>query len=86
MKPQTATSKIGRELPAATLPDPLWTVEDVAHYLRLRQETVRTMARDGRLPSVKVGKKWRFYSDQVKSLLFNGIKPVKPQNQSHKEE
>jgi excisionase family DNA binding protein len=53
---------------------PLWTVVDVASYLRLHPETVRAMARDGRIPSVKVGKTWRFYSDQIKTLLFNGIR------------
>ncbi len=65
---------------------PLWTVVDVASYLRLHPETVRAMARDGRIPSVKVGKTWRFYSDQIKTLLFNGIKQARLQNQSHKEE
>jgi len=65
---------------------PLWTVVDVASYLRLHPETVRAMARDGRIPSVKVGKTWRFYSDQIKTLLFNEMKQARLQNQSHKEE
>ena len=40
--------------------EPLWTVEDVSQYLRLEPGTVRTMARDGKLPGIKIGRVWRF--------------------------
>jgi excisionase family DNA binding protein len=40
--------------------DPLMTVEEVAHYLRLKAETVRSMARRGELAAIKVGRGWRF--------------------------
>jgi excisionase family DNA binding protein len=40
--------------------EPLWTVPDVAEYLRLKPEAVRAMARREELPAVKVGKAWRF--------------------------
>jgi len=47
--------------------DPLWTVGEVASYLRLRPETIRMMARNGELPSIKVGKRvWRFKISEVK--------------------
>ena len=69
MKPQTATSKIGHEIPAATSTDPLWTVEDVAKYLRLREETIRMMARSRKIPALKVGKSWRFRINDVKEML-----------------
>lgn len=50
--------------------EPLWTVEDVAVYLRLNPETVRVMARRGELPCVKVGKRvWRFRIVDVKEWL-----------------
>jgi len=50
--------------------EPLWTVEDVSHFLRLTPETVRTMARRGELPSIKVGRRvWRFRSAEVKRWL-----------------
>jgi excisionase family DNA binding protein len=49
--------------------EPLWTVEDVAKYLRLKQETVRMMARTNKLPALKVGKAWRFRSSEVKDVL-----------------
>lgn len=50
--------------------EPLWTVKEVAGYLRLGQETVRMMARRGELPSLKVGKRvWRFKPGDVKGWL-----------------
>ena len=50
--------------------EPLWTVSEVAGYLRLRPETIRLMARNGELPSIKVGKRvWRFKIGEVKDWL-----------------
>ncbi len=49
--------------------EPLWTVEEVAHYLRLKQETVRMMARGNKIPAIKVGKAWRFRSSDLKEML-----------------
>lgn len=49
--------------------EPLWTVDDVALYLRLNPETVRQMARLGRLPGIKVGRSWRFRPSLVKKGL-----------------
>ena len=40
--------------------DPLWTVGEAADYLRLTPDTIRAMARGGKLPAVKVGRSWRF--------------------------
>ena len=49
--------------------EPLWTVDDVAKYLRLEPETVRKMARNGRLPAIKVGRVWRFKREKVKEWV-----------------
>jgi excisionase family DNA binding protein len=49
--------------------EPLWTVEDVATYLRLKQETVRMMARTNKLPALKVGKAWRFRAMEIKAMM-----------------
>lgn len=38
----------------------LLTAEEAARYLGLHPETVRKMAREQRLPRVKVGRVWRF--------------------------
>ncbi len=51
--------------------EPLWTVEDVANYLRLKQETVRMMARANKIPALKVGKAWRFKVSEIKGMLIS---------------
>jgi excisionase family DNA binding protein len=52
-----------------TSTEPLWTVEDVSNFLRLKPETVRLMARQSKIPSIKVGRVWRFRSLEIKSWL-----------------
>jgi excisionase family DNA binding protein len=54
---------------------PLWTIKEVASYLRLKPETVRIMARDGKLPAFKVGRVWRFHRQDISAWL--------PQNNSN---
>lgn len=49
--------------------DPLWTVEEVAGYLKLQPETIRSMARRGELPAIKLGKVWRFRKTAICALL-----------------
>lgn len=49
--------------------DPLWTVEDVAAYLKLQPETIRSMARRGELPALKIGKVWRFHKNALCKML-----------------
>jgi len=49
--------------------DPLWTADDVAAYLRLEAETVRSMTRKGRLPGFKVGRVWRYRYSEIKGWL-----------------
>jgi excisionase family DNA binding protein len=49
--------------------DPLWTVEDVAAYLKLQPETIRSMARRGELPALKIGKVWRFQKHIIHEML-----------------
>jgi excisionase family DNA binding protein len=51
--------------------DPLWTVEDVAAYLKLQPETIRSMARRRELPGLKIGKVWRFQKHAIRKMLIN---------------
>ncbi len=51
--------------------DPLWTVDDVAAYLKLQPETIRSMARRGELPGLKIGKVWRFQKYAIHELLVD---------------
>ena len=46
---------------AAQPPDhEILTLEEVAQYLRLKPQTLYKWAQEKRIPSVKLGKEWRF--------------------------
>ena len=47
----------------------LWTINDTAQFMSLEPDTVRKMARDGRIPAFKLGRVWRFYPDKVTEWL-----------------
>jgi len=50
---------------------PLWTVDEVADFLKLQPETIRSMARRGELPAIKLGKVWRFRKTAIHDMLVN---------------
>ena len=43
----------------------LLTTFEVAERLKVSASTVRRLARQGRLPAVRVGRLWRFYSQEL---------------------
>jgi molybdopterin-binding protein len=43
--------------------------EDAAALLHLNVKRVQSLAREGRLPAVRVGRRWLFDQDQLESLL-----------------
>ena len=47
----------------------VYTIEEVASLLRIHQETARDLARQGRLPGSKIGKRWRFTEEDIKQFL-----------------
>jgi excisionase family DNA binding protein len=71
--PDTLVGKPGTpaEVNPAPSSDPLWTVEDVAAFLKLQPETIRSMARRGELPALKIGKVWRFQKNAIHEMLIN---------------
>jgi len=38
----------------------IMTLEEVAKYLKVKQQTIYTWAQDGKIPAAKLGKEWRF--------------------------
>lgn len=36
------------------------TLEEVAHYLRVKPQTIYKWAQEGRIPAAKLSKEWRF--------------------------
>lgn len=49
--------------------DEIMTLEEVAHYLKLKPQTVYKWAQEQQIPGTKLGKEWRFR----KSLLDEWI-------------
>jgi excisionase family DNA binding protein len=47
----------------------LLTVSETARRLRLNQETIRRMARQGRLPGVRISRHWLFAEQDLVELL-----------------
>jgi excisionase family DNA binding protein len=46
------------------------TVSEVAEYLRIPKSSVYTLAQDGRIPSRKVGRQWRFVRQAIDEWLY----------------
>lgn len=48
---------------------PIWTVHDVAEYLRLSEAKVYRLVKQQRLPVIRLGKTWRFRKDLLDDWL-----------------
>lgn len=53
---------------SGTLPQVL-TVEDIAEYLRVQEKTVRSYLREGRIPALQVGGRWRVEREAFRRWL-----------------
>ena len=47
----------------------IMTVSELADYLRLHEQTIYKMAKEGNLPGSRVGNRWRFEKDQIDKWL-----------------
>ena len=57
---------------------PLWTVQEVSQYLRLKPETVRAKVRRGELPGIKIGRVWRFKREMIEDWVQVATNRVRP--------
>lgn len=53
----------------STTPSPVWTVRQVAEYLRVSERTVYRMAERGEMPAFKVGDTWRFRREDIAAWI-----------------
>jgi excisionase family DNA binding protein len=63
-------------VPAVTTPKPkkktdpaIWTVADVADYLRMSRAKVYRLVKDQQIPVARIGKTWRFRKDLLDDWL-----------------
>jgi excisionase family DNA binding protein len=47
----------------------IWTVHDVAQYLRMSEAKVYRLAKEQEIPVVRIGKTWRFRKDLLDAWL-----------------
>ncbi len=59
------------------LRDKLWTVRDVAEYLRVSTSLVYKKSEAGLLPCVRMGPLVRFEPDEVRRWALRGFRQVK---------
>lgn len=49
------------------------TTKEVAEYLRMSADTVKRLARQGRLPGVKLGHTWRFRKADLEEMFSEAV-------------
>jgi excisionase family DNA binding protein len=47
----------------------LLNTKELAEYLKLTEVTIYKYAKEGKIPGVKVGSRWRFDKDRIDELL-----------------
>lgn len=50
----------------------LLTVPEAANLLRISEQGLRTILREGKLPALKIGRAWRVERDAVRRLMEGG--------------
>lgn len=50
----------------------LWTVRQLADYLQVTEQTIRTLAKRGTIPALKIGRAWRFRKEDIEWYLEGG--------------
>ena len=48
---------------------PIMTLEETAKYLRIGKSTLYKMAREGKIPAVKIANQWRFRKEDIDKWL-----------------
>ena len=50
----------------------VFTVDDLAAYLKLPKRTIYKLAQEGKIPGQKVGRHWRFLRETIDAWLRSG--------------
>ena len=63
------TDLLERNVYMAESPGDVLTIEELAIYLKISKSTLYKLVREGRIPSQKVGRHWRFLKKSIDSWL-----------------
>lgn len=55
------------------MPEKFWTAEDLADYLKVSSQTVRTWIRENKVKAVKFGRSWRIADNEVRRIVAEGV-------------
>lgn len=55
----------------------LMTLPELAQYLRFTRKTIYGLLKQGNIPAIKIGRKWRFDKDVINSWLHRKMKGAK---------
>jgi excisionase family DNA binding protein len=50
----------------------IMTTKELAKYLRLHQITICKLSKEGRIPSIKIGRVWRFDREVIDRWIAKG--------------
>ncbi len=53
------------------------TVDEAAEYLRIPKSSLYKLAQEGKIPSQKVGRHWRFHKEDLNDWLKGSLKTDK---------
>ena len=49
--------------------DEIMTLEEAANYLKIGKSTLYKMAREGKIPTLKIANQWRFRKEKIDQWL-----------------
>lgn len=58
----------------------MWSLEEVAEYLEVSNQTVYNMIRDKRIKAYKIGREWRFHPADIEEHIVMGCNIQEEQN------
>jgi len=50
----------------------IMTSKDLANYLRLHQITICKLSKEGKIPSIRIGSRWRFDKEAIDAWIAEG--------------
>jgi len=51
--------------------DEILTIKELSLYLKINEKTIYKLAKQGKLPGVKIGGMWRFKKEAIDNWLMN---------------
>ena len=56
--------------------DEIMTIKDLSLYLKINEKTIYKLAKQGKLPGVKIGGMWRFKKEAIDNWMMSASKQI----------